>query len=197
MLRTQIRGQGYQHPFANQQLAQPLSNEEKITALKTRNWDLLIESHMRLGCAIAGQYVRLGGNSDEMVSGAMLGIVTAVDRFKGGSITHDNITGYIIHYIHQICSESLRLDCVIPVPQHNDTKIIICPITDNNIEATATTIGEFYETLEYITHTEIEKDVVFLRQQGYTDSEVANTLNISRPTVTKTRKRLLERFNNV
>jgi len=39
--------------------------------------------------------------------------------------------------------------------------------------------------------------VIFLRQQGYTDTEVANSLNVSRTTVTKTRKRLLERYNNV
>lgn len=196
-MRTQIKGQSYQHPFARQDLAPPLSDEEKIHTLKTENWDLLTKSHMRLGCAIAGRYVRLGGNSDEMVSSAMLGIVTAVDRIKKGLLKHNNVTGYIIHYIHQHCAEALRIDCVIPVPQHNDSKIIVCPITDNNIEATGTRIGELYELLEHIAHTETEKDLIFLRQQGYTDTEVANTLNISRSTVTKTRKRLLERYNNV
>ncbi len=216
-MRTRIRGQSYEHPFAKQDLAQPLSDEEKKVALKARDWDLLIESHMRLGCAIAGRYVRLGGNSDEMVSSAMLGIVEAVDRFKRGTVLHDNITGYIIHYIHQSCIKALRLDCVIPVPQNNDTKItvlstdrnpsetvwgaeggiIICPITDNNIEVTATNMGELYETVEYITHTELERNVVFLRQQGYTDADVADNLGIGRSTVTKIRKRLLERFNNV
>lgn len=196
-MRTQIRGQGYSHPFAHQKLRQPLNDEEKAHALKAKDWDLLTESHMRLGCAIAGRYVSLGGNSDEMVSAAMLGIVTAVDRAKKGLLKHDNVTGYIIHYIHQNCAEALRLDCVIPIPQHNDSKIITCPITDNNIEATETRLGELYEILEHITYTEVEKDVIFLRQQGYTDTEVANNLNISRSTVTKTRKRLLKRYNNV
>lgn len=196
-MRTRIQGQGYQHPFAHQRLEQPLRDKDKIRALKAENWDLLTKSHMRLGCSIAGRYVRLGGDSDEMVSSAMLGIAVAVDRIKKGLVEHNNVTGYIIHYIHQHCAESLRLDCVIPIPQHNDTKIIVCPITDNNIEATGTRIGELYEILEHITHTEIEKNVVFLRQQGYTDTEVANNLNISRSTVTKTRKRLLERYNNV
>ena len=152
---------------------------------------------MRLGCAIAGRYVRLGGKSDEMVSAAMLGIVVAVDRVKKGLVKHDNITGYIILYIHQHCAEALRVDCVIPVPQHNDTKIITCPITDKRMLATGPRTGELYETLEFIIHTELEKEIIFLRQQHYTDTEVASNLNISRSTVTKTRKRLLERYNNV
>ncbi len=196
-MRQRIQGQSYRHPFSLQKLAQPLSDEEKINVLKTENWDLLIESHMRLGCSIAGRYVRFGGNSEEMVSAAMLGIVIAVDRIKKGIIKHINVTGYIIHYIHQHCAEALRSDCVIPVPQNNDTKIIVCPITDNNIEVTAINMGELYETIEYITHTELERNVVFLRQQGHTDIEVASNLNVSRSIVTKTRKRLLERFNNV
>lgn len=196
-MRTQIMGQGYQHPFARQNLARPLSNEEKIEAFEVGDWLSLIESHMRLGCAIAGRYVRLGGNSDEMVSSAMLGITVAVDRVKRGLLGHDNITGYIIHYIHQHCAEALRLDCVIPVPQHNDSKIVVCPITNDSIEATETRMGELYDILEHITHTEIEKEVIFLRQQGYTDSQVASNMNICKSTVTKTRKRLLERYNNV
>ena len=196
-MRQRIQGQSYRHPFANQDLATPLNDEEKINVLKTENWDLLVESHMRLGCSIAGRYVRFGGNSEEMVSAAMLGIVIAVDRIKKGIIKHINVTGYIIHYIHQNCTKALRLDCVIPVPQNNDTKIIVCPITDNNIEVTAINMGELYETIEYITHTELERNVVFLRQQGHTDIEVASNLNVSRSIVTKTRKRLLERFNNV
>ena len=197
-MRAQIKGQKYYHTFFNRQnLAQPLSDEEKINAIEAEDWDLLIESHMRLGCSIATRYVWLGGNFEEMVSSAMLGIAEAVDRFKRGIVSHDNITGYIIHYIHQICTECLRMDCLIPVPQHNDTKIIVCPITDDNIEKTATNLGELYEILEYITHTELEKDIVFLRQQRYTDSEVAANLGVSRSTVTRTRKRLLERYNNV
>ncbi len=213
-MRQRIQGQSYSHPFAQQELAQPLGEEEKIQALKTENWNLLIESHMRLGCSIAGRYVRLGGNSEEMVSAAMLGITVAVDRIKKGIITHVNVTGYIIHYIHQHCAEALRSDCVIPVPQNNDTKIvvspldrdpdhnrypgiIICPITDNSVKVDSTRMGELYETIEYITHTELERDIVFLRQQGYTDVEVADNLGIGRSTVTKTRKRLLEKFNNV
>ncbi|KKN01676.1 hypothetical protein LCGC14_1125410 [marine sediment metagenome] len=196
-MRQRIQGQSYSHPFALQNLAQPLDDEEKINVLKTENWNLLTESHMRLGCSIAGRYVRLGGNSDEMVSAAMLGIAVAVDRIKKGIITHVNVTGYIIHYIHQQCIETLRLDCVIPVPQNNDTKIIRCPFTDSNSGLTTTNIGELYDTIEYITHTELEKDIVFLRQQGYTDIEVADNLGIGRSTVIRTRKRLLERFNNV
>ena len=176
---------------------QPLGDKEKINALKAEDWDLLIESHMRLGCSIAGRYVRLGGKSDEMVSAAMFGIVVAVDRVKRKLLKHMNVTGYIIHYIHQHCAEALRMDCVIPVPQHNDTKIITCPITNIHSKANEAKIGELYEIIEHITHTELEKDIVFLRQQSYTDSEVASNLGISRSTVTKTRKRLLERYNNV
>lgn len=195
-MRTRVQGQGYSHPFATANLKGPLTTEEKILVVKTGQWELLIESHMRLACSIAGRYVRFGGNSDEMVSAAMLGIVEAVDRFKKGEVDHDNVTGYIIHYIHQHCTRTLQQDCLIPIPRPSRKKIIICPITDAVI-APDEKISELYEVIESITETEAEKMIVFLRQQGYSDYEIAERLNLVRSTVTRIRQRLLERYNVV
>ncbi len=193
-MRTKIQGKSYYHPFAVADLKQPLTDDEKILAIKEKNWNLLIETHMRLGCSIAGRYVKLGGNSDEMVSAAMLGVCEAVDRTKQNG--HENVTGYIIHYIHQYCSKALQQDCLIPVPRPSKKKITVCPITDVAI-ASDNKINELNEILESITKTEDEKMVIFLRQQNYTDYEISEKLSISRPTVTRIRHTLWERFNNV
>ena len=111
-----MRGQSYQHHFTD--LDEPL--DDKLKAVEEGRWDDLIKSHMRLGCTIAGRYVSIGANSDEMVSAAMLGI--AVDKIKKNGLDHDNITGYIVHYIHQHCSEVLRKDTVVPMPRGQKTK---------------------------------------------------------------------------
>lgn len=194
-MRTRIKGRGYQHPYAHQDLAQPLSQEEKLHARDTGDWHSLIESHMRLGCAIAGRYVSFGADSDEMVSSAMLGITAAVDRISSGFLMHDNITGYIVHYIHQHCAEGMRKDHLIPSPRGTQ-KLQRHPITDNTI-TTDSELEELYDVIEAITHTEVERVLVFLRQQGYTDQEVAAQLYCSRSFVAQTRRKLFERFKNV
>jgi RNA polymerase sigma factor (sigma-70 family) len=193
-MRPIVKGRGFTHSF-QQPLAQPLSQEEKIKARDTENWDVLIESHMRLGCSIAGRYVSFGGDSEEMVSAAMLGIVEAVDRIRRGVLMHDNITGYIVHYIHQHCGETRRKDCLMPVPRGVE-RIRRHPLTNENI-TTDYEIEEFYEIIECIIKTDTEKDILFFRQQGDTDEEVATKLCVSRSFVSQTRRELFERFKNV
>jgi len=84
-----MKGKSYQHHFTN--LPQPL--DDVVKAVEEGRWDDLIESHMRLGCMIAGRYVSIGANSDEMVSAAMLGICEAVNKIKKNGLEHKNITG--------------------------------------------------------------------------------------------------------
>ena len=192
-----IEGRSYEHPFNSANLAEPLSEEEKQLALKNKNWNYLIEGHMRLGCSIAGRYVRFGGDSDEMVGAAMLGIVRAVDKIKDGQLKHDNITGYIVHYIHQECSEVLRKDTAVPTPRKKEKKQIVqlndaldCCYDDFNII-------DFEDALESIIENDEERLIVELRKQGYADEVIAEKLSIDRNKVTRTRYCLAKRYENV
>lgn len=208
-----IKGQSYNHPFTD--LAQPL--DDKLKAIEEGRWDDLIESHMRLGCSIAGRYVSIGGNSDEMVSAAMLGICVAVDKIKKHGLDHDNATGYIVHYIHNYCSEVLRKDTVVPMPRGQKIKPVQI-LTDNLLPVVARRRGtelnedfksvdytlnvkkddfdviEFEDILEKIIKTLIEGKIILYRRHGWTDALIAKKLDISQPTVTRIRHTLFERY---
>lgn len=182
------------YPFQHMSLAQPLDQLGKLHARDTGNWDLLTESHMRLGYTIAVRYRFFGANLEEMVSSAMLGIVEAVDRIKRGVLKHDNITGYIVHYIHRYCAEGVRKDRLILTPR-GVQGLKRHPLTDNIITVDCE-LEELYDIIETIMHTDTERDLVFLRQQGYTDTEVATQLCCSRSFVSQTRRELYERFKD-
>ena len=165
-----IQGKSFFHPLSKANLAKPLNDKEKENAIKEKDWNCLIEAHMRLGCSIAGRYVEYDADPDEMVSAAMLGICVAVDRFKKKSSGTDNITGYIVAYIHQYCSEVARRDCVIPPPQKkkpNKTQQL-CDIISNDFNIT-----DFDDQLTKVIESDKEALIVDLRRQGYTDETIA------------------------
>jgi len=186
-----VRGKSFAHPLQKADLASPLSDTEKGEAIEACDWDRLIEAHMRLGCSIAGRYHAKGGDADEMVSAAMLGICDAVSRFSTGLIETDNLTGYIVAYIHQHCSETARRDCVIPPPQHNK------PAPTQELFDTVTkdfNIVDFDDRLAAIIQTDREALIISLRRQGYTDGAISGKMGIPRSTVTMVRLNLLKRF---
>lgn len=185
-----MKGQSYNHHFTD--LAQPLNNVVK--AVEEGRWDDLIKSHMRLGCMIAGRYVRIGGNSDEMVSAAMLGVCEAVNKIKKNGLEHENITGYIIHYIHRFCSEVLRKDTVVPMPRGKIARPVLSLLDTGEKDFD---IIEFEDTLEKIIETEQESKVITLRRLGYTDKVIAEKLDISQTSVTKIRHKLLKRYQKL
>lgn len=182
-----IKGKSYQSPFTN--LMEPL--DDVVEAVKEGRWDDLTKSHMRLGCTIAGRYVSVGANSDEMVSAAMLGICTAVDKIKKKGLKHDNVTGYIVHYIHQFCSEVLRKDTVVPMPRGKKVRPVLSLLDtgENDFD-----IIEFEDTLEKIIKTEQEGEIITLRRLGFTDAAVAEKLDISQSRVIRIRHDLYKRF---
>jgi len=189
-------GQSFSHPFNSVNLAEPLSEEDKMLAVLFEDWDSLTESHMRLGCSIAGRYVRLGGDSDEMVGAAMFGIVRAVDKIKDGQLEHDNITGYIVHYIHQECSESLRKNTTIPTPRKKPPKHIFPLTATTSTSYDDFNIVDFEDVLEKIIENDEERLIIELRREGFMDKAIAEILGISRSQVTKSRLRLAKRYRS-
>lgn len=185
-----VRGQGFNHKLGI--LKEPLSDEEKLQAVKDENWDLLIETHMRLGCAIASRYCAIGGDSDEMLSAAMLGICDAVNRIP--KLEHTNYTGYITHYIHRHCSDTYRKDRVVPVPNG-----VIPPVAQAVFDMGAIDfdIIEFYDLLEVTIKTDRERKIVDLRSVGYVDAEIAEKLGLSKARITQIRTELARRFESV
>lgn len=194
MLSGSEKPRGYKYPFTQQELLQPLSEEDKIKAIESEDWDLIIKSHMRLGCIIACQYYFNGSDPDEMISAALLGLVEGVNEFRLKR-PHDNITGYIIIYIRQYCSDVSRKDCCIPIPQKNTTKFYQHELGNGIDSVDNSSLTKINETLEEVVKCKRDRKILELRASGLTDAEVAKEIGISRSRVTVERQRLFKRFN--
>ncbi len=182
-----IKGHSCKRVFEN--LKPPLSDVEKLKAVEDEDWHLLTETHMGLGCSIAGRYVSRGADSDEMVSAAMLGICDAVGRIP--QLKHNNITGYIVSYIHRYCSDVWRNDTAVSVPNG----VVPLPTRGNTDKGVFDfNTVEFHDSLDSIVNTQLEIDIVALRRLGCTDAEVAEQLDVCRTTVTRVRNQLKKRF---
>jgi len=178
---TNVRSSSVSHYFGN--LKQPLTEEEKLKALADKNWDLLIETHMRLAINIAGRYVSIGADADEMVSSAMLGLCDGIDRIRKNGLSHDNITGYLVEYIHQHCWRAKSKTV-------STTQLF-------DVGSTGFDSVEFNDTLESIIETDRERKIINLRKEGFNDSKIAELIGVCQATVTNTRHALLKRFENV
>lgn len=155
----------------------------------------MIEGHMRLALSIAARYSFFGANFEETSSAALLGICDAVSRIWKGEVIFDNITGYIIRYIHQYCSESVRKDTLVPMPRGKKPAEIVT-ITDT-VAIYDVSISEMVDTLESIIKTPEEQKVVDYRAQGMTDQETADKMEVNRSKVTRIRLSLFRRYRDV
>ena len=165
---------GYDHPASQLNLPHQVSQADKLLALLVKDWDFLIEAHLRLGCTIAGMYHMGGGDSDEMVSAAWEGIVVAVDRIKNGHLSHDNITGYICTYIYEYCARARRLDCVIPCPRGQESKIRRVRLTESSALAPDDfTLIDTLEELDALVSDEAVETFRALLQEAETRRETA------------------------
>ena len=168
-------------------MKQPL--DDKIKAVEEGRWDELIESHMRLANKIANSY---DGDRDEMVSAAYVGLCVAVDRIKEKGLRHNNVTAYIGRYIHQHVQETRRKDCVIPHPRGEQIRQAHSLLDTGK---SAFSDFEINDILEQITQTPVEEKIIMLRRHGYTDAQISVKLDTPQSSVTRTRHRLLNRFN--
>lgn len=191
----------YNHPLWNDLPPSFLTIEDVKELVQNKEWERLILLFGRRGLLIAGYYIARGGDIDEMVSAAMLGICVAVAEMKKDDFTNDNPRGYITSFIHQACFEVLCHDTLIPVARYAkrtyDTKrIFTCPLIDASDGTDDFDIIEFDEIMDKIVDSEIEREVYEHRRVGYKDDEIAEILNVSRSTVSRIRSTLYERFVN-
>jgi hypothetical protein len=171
----------------------PTTSEDPKDLVEKGNWELLILNFSRRGLFIAGQYIKAGGEIDEMVGAAMLGICIAVDKMKNENFRNINPGAYITAFIHQHCHEALRIDTTISVPRWTK-RIHTCVLIDSLDGADDFDIIEFDEILEKIAESEFEQEVINYRTTGYRDDEIAVFLGVSRSTISRTRSTLYERY---
>ena len=110
--------------------------------------------------------------------------------------TFENINprGFIVSSIHRECFESVITDRTIPTERNKP--IYTCSLIDTPGD-TELDIVEFDEIMELIAESDLEREVIDLRRNGFEDREIAEILDISRFAVSRLRSTLYERFNHV
>ena len=149
--------------------------------------DALIIEYMPVASNIARKYARYVEFKD-IEAEAFLGLVEAVNRIEQGKCKHENHGGYINKYITQYCHNYLK-------KFGYNSNISYDDITEDKHSSFNKT--DFDDTIESITQTEQEKQVITLRRQGLNDTEISEQLGLDRLTIRKIRKRLYNRFERL
>lgn len=190
----------YNHPLWAEFSLNSLTDVKEF--VQNKKWEELTLMFGHRALLIAGYYIQRGGDIEEVVSAAMLGLCTAVNEVKKDDFENDNPRGYIVSFIHQYCFAVVQNDTLIPTPRYARTvlrkkQIYTCPLIDASDGTNDDfDIIEFDEIMEKIVESELEREVYTYRRVGYKDGEIATLLGISRSTITRVRSTLYERFVN-
>ncbi len=160
----------------------------------------MIMCHLRLAVSLANRYVSVYGLrfcADDLDSAAYIGVVEAVNRVaKGNMLNHDNITGYIVNYIHQNVSNAADNSVAIHTPQRKRNKIkenMPLQMEGHNAQQT-TELMETWEAITSIARNSVELKILELKRGGNSDEMIGCLLGCSRGWVTKLRRILHLRY---
>jgi RNA polymerase sigma factor (sigma-70 family) len=156
---------------------------------------------MAIAMQIVGRYVTVKGRfDDEWVSVAFLAVVQAVKRAQH-TLINDNITPYIISAVHSALSEFMAEDRVIPIPYSTLRRNKLQPPTITNKGDAEIFSHEKQivarELLESACITPVDRKIIDMRVRGYTDSDIAKAIGISRQYVQTIRAKLEKRIKEL
>jgi hypothetical protein len=218
LAKRTIRGSEYRHPLFKLSLMP--GAEENVPALlvrlragETQARNDAILGYVNLSMSIVGRYIavmRSDRLANDMVSAAMEGIVTAVDKVVNGEMTHENLTGYVTACVHRFISAELERRQVVRVPHQTISKRrqaglepppkpVRVDMSDPAVLRKVARSGEeldfeIREILDRVLQNDLEKSIIELRQQGMTDQQVADELDLSKTAVFVIRKGIETRF---
>jgi len=187
-------------PFRNHNFPKQIDSDElQIVLEKVRKGDsdaieTMILGHCRLALSIVNRYLSVFNinDSEDLDSAAIQGIVIAVNLIVKGRLKHNNPTGYIVTYIHQYITEYIYHSSVVYFPRRS--RQIPIEIFHDSIGVENTCTLEIWDSVLSITENDIEKQILKLRSQDYTDSEIGEKLGLSRLKVFRIRHNLLDRW---
>lgn len=195
---------------------QPMSlEEEKDALLKMANGDMnareeLIEKNLRLVVHISKKYQSSGMESDDLVSIGTIGLIKAVNTFKGdkgirlATYAARCIENEILMVLRS--SKKTQNDVSIDEPigvdkEGNEISLIDIVCSDDNVEETVALnvqVDNLYKLIE-TELTEREKKVMTMRYglfntKAFAQREVAKVLNISRSYVSRIEKKAISKL---
>lgn len=212
-----VASMGYSHWLRGQNLPEKLARPEAAVLADLRNHptqevcDEATLGYMRLGMEIAGRYASVLNRPDKienLVSAACCSIVETVDKIVKGKMPHDNLGGYIVENIHFDISRELESEQMFGPAGQTKRARRQKGIESEHIQQEALTdelatmnseigIFEINEALESLGLTDLERQIIELRVQGFRDDYIGRVVGLSQPSVWMIRRDLKTRFRGV
>lgn len=171
---------------------------------KTRDGDSkaaeeIICGHIQLVVTIVNRYIGTFGCeylADDLDSAGVLGVVIAVNKIMEGYCSHDNVTGYIVRYIHGELAKCLRKDSPVPAPKGHKIQRSLSLLREEMYNDSQDMVI-LMDALADVCKTEEERQVVDLKIKNCTDREIAHKLEISKTSVQRIRDTLRKRYQEI
>lgn len=163
-----------------------------------------------LGSLVRQHCRRIGTmrHADDMLAAGLLGIWDGLDHIRAGNLTHDNLGGYLVKYIHQHIRKELSNIPQVRVPgstfrtwqtagQNTPDRIQIGKLpNDLKIKESPEAVIDLEDFLNVHCYNQQQREIVRMCCDGYTDVEIAGILDIPRPTVQYLRSELAARIGD-
>ena len=140
---------------------------------------------------------------DIFIAEAMYGLAIALSRAPV-KLRDDDLTPYIVTYMRKYIFNALTEDRTVPVPyttiknrQRRGLVTAIPKVVSNEkmIPDREVNLYDLKDEISSCIKDRFERSVVELRELGFTDEEVAEHLQCSRPKVTLARQAVYSRFS--
>lgn len=186
-------------PYGNEKIIE--NSEPYLKELENGNLDVIetvVLGHSRLAMKIASGYARPGIVGD-LPSVAILALVEGCHNVINGHDCKGNLTGYLISVVHSKCYRFFCEDRLIRVPMSAITKVKEAPKIQHLGAHTKpqTNLKEMKETILNCCSTARERQIIRLKQFGFTTKEISGIFGISTQFISRILKRIERKYENL
>jgi DNA-binding CsgD family transcriptional regulator len=148
----------------------------------------------RLG-KILYREMRLRNEVDDLISFLSEWLLVVINNLETEKLSGENILGYVSTSLRGRCHDFLRGWLVFgPKFKCNKRQLIRQPLNSDTLYARENT-HELLINLLDIAKTDLEREFIRLRSEGYRSVEIADILKLTPTDISRMRKALIRRFN--
>lgn len=167
--------------------------------------DKIIMGNARLVLFKVSAYVSLYRQTlhlkDDMVSAGFLGLTKAVNFLADPEVSHtESPSGLMALFIHREIGQLIEKSNLIVIPLRTKIRNDLKEIKVNNFSEHDYDLprndcsDDLREVIWNLTETEYERQILNLRESGYTDLEIAERLDLPASTINLIRRELFNQF---
>lgn len=209
-----VRGVSINHPLGKDDGIPQKVDDDRLTELVQRLragdesvHEEIIRGHIRLAINVASRYARFSpAKGEEIASEALYGVTYAVKKARA-KLVDDNITAWIVSCCHRfayrfLCRESMVPRITIWKRKQRglttEVKGVVPLPPSNHLPAKyQQTSMEVMELITMSAESDLDREIIDLRSQGYNDREIAEKLRVSNSYVARKRAEIRERFEEL